>query len=121
MVNVDESTQKRDVWRWYWVVTFFFILAALIGWAPAYRVVILISFLQLAHSMFVNGSVASFPVQIRMVYFGVTLLGLVEAARFPVFLLLLAGTFMVAFLGRCRIALVLKRMPWNAERELRLN
>jgi hypothetical protein len=83
--------------------------------------VILISFLQLAHSLFVSGSLASFPAQIRLVYFCITLFGLVEGARFPVFVLLLAGTFMVAFLGRCGIALVLKRMPWNAERELSLN
>lgn len=121
MVTLDESAQGRDVWRWYWVVTFFFILAALLGWAPGYRVVILISLLQLAHSLFVNGSIASFPVQIRLVYFGITLLGLLEGVRFLVFVLLLAGTFTVAFLGRCGIALVLKRMPWNAERELRLN
>jgi hypothetical protein len=28
---------------------------------------------------------------------------------------------MVTFIGRCAIALVLKQMPWNRGRELRLN
>jgi len=68
-----------------------------------------------------NGSISTFPVQIRLVYLGVTLQGLWEAPRVYVFVLLLAGTFVVAAFGRCGIALVLKPMPWNRDRELQGN
>ncbi len=118
---MDGTPRSWDVWRWYWVITFVFIASALAGWLPGYGAVILISALQLGHSFLRNGSVASFPVQIRLVYFGVTLFGLWEGPRFYVYVLLLIGTFMVAFLGRCGIALILQRMPWNRSREVRLN
>jgi hypothetical protein len=121
MVTVNESITRRDIWWWYWVVTFFLILSAVVGWVPGYGLVILLSALQLGHSFTRNESFASFPVQIRLVYFGVTLFGLWQRPRLYVYALLLVGTFMVAFLGRCTIALVLKRMPWNQEREVRLN
>ena len=115
------TSQKYDIWWWYWVVTFVFIATAVSGWVLGYGLVILISALHLGHSFIRNGSVSSFPVQIRLVYFGVTLFGLWEGPRFYVYALLLLGTFMVAFLGRCGIAVILKRMPWNRGRELRLN
>ena len=118
---VVDPTSTRDVWWWYWVVTFVFIAAALTGWSAGFIVVILISAAQTAHSIFRNKSVLSFPVQIRLVYFGVTLFGLWVGPRLYVYALLLVGTFMVAFFGRCGIALVLKSMPWNRGREIRLN
>lgn len=113
------SARRQGVWWSYWVVTFLLIVAALSGWALGYGLVILVSALQLGHSFIRNGSVASFPVQIRLVYLGVTLFGLWEGRRFYVYALLLVGTILVAFLGRCSIALLLKRMPWNRGRELR--
>jgi hypothetical protein len=61
-----------------------------------------------------EGSAVAFPAQIRIVYCAFTLLGLVPALRVPVSAVLALGTFMVTFFGRCAIALVLQRMPWNA-------
>jgi len=66
-------------------------------------------------------SLASFPSQIRVVYFAFTLFGLWPALRFFIYMILLVGTVMVTFFGRCSIALVLKQMPWNRGREVRLN
>ena len=63
----------------------------------------------------------AFPVQIRLVYFVFTLFGLWPEVRLPIYLVLLVGTFMVTFFGRCAIGLALKQMPWNRGRELRLN
>jgi ABC-type anion transport system duplicated permease subunit len=116
-----DATSVKDPWWWYWVVTFVFIVAALAGWSSGYGVVILISAAQACHSILRNRSIASFPAQIRLVYFAVTLFGLWEGPRFYVFALLLVGTFMVAAFGRCAIALALKPMPWNRGREFRLN
>ena len=58
-------------------------------------------------------SLMAFDTQVRIVYFALTLLGLIEAIRFPFYILLLLGTFMVVAFDRCSIAFLLKKMPWN--------
>ncbi len=44
---------------------------------------------------------AAFPIQIRMVYFALTLFGLWPEVRWYLYLVLLVGTMMVTFFGRC--------------------
>ena len=63
---------------------------------------------------------AAWPVQVRLVYFAWSLLGLWPAARIVFYLLLLLGTIMGAFFGRCSISMILKVMSWNKGREVRL-
>ena len=118
---MTDPSQRRDIWWWYWAVTFVFIAAALLGWAPGYGLVMLISTFQLGHSILKNGAISAFPVQVRIVYLAVTLFGFWDGPRFWVFALLLIGTFMVVFMGRCGIALALKPMPWNKGREIRMD
>ncbi len=60
-----------------------------------------------------EGSLKAFPTQVRIAYFAITLFGLWVAIRFPLYVLILIGTIMVTFTGRCAIALALKVMPWN--------
>jgi len=55
----------------------------------------------------------AFTTQVRVLYFAVTLFAIWTAIRFPLFILLLLGTAMVTFTGRCILALMLKQMPWN--------
>jgi hypothetical protein len=62
----------------------------------------------------------AFPTQVRVVYFVLTLVGLWAAVRLPLYVVLLLGTIMVVFFGRCSIGLVLKQMPWNRDRAVRL-
>ena len=62
----------------------------------------------------------AFDTQVRIVYFALTLLGLIETIRFPLYILLLLGTFMVVAFNRCGIALFLKKMPWNKEPMVRI-
>ena len=104
------DTNKLD-W-WFWFITFVLIIVALFGWAPAFFAVMLISGIQVVYFAKKDGRWA-FTTQVRIFYFAVTLLGLWAAIRFPLFVLLLVGTAMVTFTGRCILALVLKRMPWN--------
>ena len=81
----------------------------------------LLSAAQVVYFLAQERSVSAFPTQIRIVYFAFTLFGLWPEPRRAVYLLLLIGTIMVTFFGRCAIALVLKRVPWNRGREVRLN
>ena len=111
----------RDISWWFWFVTLIFIVVALTGWLSGYYAVMVVSAIQIAYFVSRDHSLVTFPVQIRIVYFAFTLLGLSTTVRFPFYILLLIGTIMVTFLGRCSIALMLKHMPWNRERELRLS
>jgi len=56
-------------------------------------------------------SLVAFETQVRIVYFATTLFGFWPAARLYVFVLLLIGTFMVAFFDKCSIAMVIKKCP----------
>ena len=94
------KTNPADLRWWFWTVTLLFIVAAVAGWTPGYGIVIAISAAQVVYFLAQERSVSAFPTQIRIV---------------------LIGTIMVTFFGRCAIALVLKRVPWNRGREVRLN
>ena len=110
-----------DVRWWYWATTLAFIIAALAGWPPGYYFVIGISALQVLFFLAQEKSLTTFPMQIRIVYFALALFGLWPEVRLFIYIILLLGTIMVAFYGRCSIAFVLKYMPWNRGREVRLN
>jgi len=118
---MEFKINAKDVSWWFWALTLAFILIALMGWVPGYYVVMFISAIQVIYFFSREGSLMAFPVQIRIVYFALTLLGLWPTVRFPFFILLLLGTIMVTFFGQCSISLMLKHMPWNSKREVRLN
>jgi hypothetical protein len=115
------AINASDIRWWFWAATLAFVVAAVAGWTPGYYVVIGISTIQVLFFLGQEMSLAAFPVQIRVVYLALALFGLSPDARWLMYLLLLAGTVMVTFFGRCSIALVLKHMPWNRGREVRLN
>jgi hypothetical protein len=110
-----------DIRWWFWAVTLVFIIAALSGWMPGYYLVMAISAFQVLFFLAQEKSLSAFPTQIRIVYFAFTLFGLWPGVRVVIYVILLLGTIMVTFFGRCSIALVLKHMPWNRGREVRLN
>jgi len=109
---------KREEW-WLWAISLVLIGAALAGWRLGYPAVMALSAVQVAWFARSTGSLLSFPSQVRLVYFGLTLLGLLEPLRFWVFGVLAVGTLMVTLFDRCFIALVLKEMPWNPAEALR--
>ena len=115
------KTNTSDIRWWFWLVTLIFIIAALLGWSPAYYIVIAISLIQVIFFLVQEKSLSAYPVQIRIVYFLLTLFGLWPGVNFWIYLLLLLGTIMVTFFGRCFIAQILKWMPWNKNRQIQLN
>lgn len=110
-----------SVFWWFWTISLAFIIAAIAGWTPGYYVVMAVSAIQVIVFLVRERSVMAFPTQIRIVYFAWTLFGLWAAVRLPLYVLLLLGTIMVVFFGRCSIAMLLKPMPWNRNRAPRLN
>ncbi len=118
---MELKIKATDIRWWFWATTLLFIIAAVVGWTPGYYVVMIISAVQVLFFLSQEKSLSSFPSQIRVVYFAFTLFGLWPEVRFFIYIILLLGTVMVTFFGRCSIALVLKHMPWNRGREVRLN
>ena len=110
---MELAIKTREIEWWFWAVTLAFIIFALIGWIPSYYIVMAISGIQILYFAQKEGGLMAFPTQVRIVYFAFTLFGLWAAARFPLYVVLLIGTIMVTFTGRCFIALMLKAMPWN--------
>ena len=110
---MELAIKTREIEWWFWAVTLAFIIFALIGWIPGYYIVMAISGIQILYFAQKEGDFKAFPTQVRILYFAFTLLGLWTAVRFPFYIVLLIGTIMVTFTGRCFIALVLKVMPWN--------
>ena len=107
--------EARKIDWWFWAITLIFIVFAVSGWDIAYNIVIIISAIQIIYFAFIQKSIFSFDTQVRIVYFAFTLTGLSATLRLPFYILLLIGTIMVVFWGRCGIALVLRKMPWNKE------
>ena len=118
---MELKTNTSDVRWWFWAITLVFIVATVAAVPWAHLVVIAISALQVVYFVAQEKSLSAFPTQIRVVYFLFTLFGLWPQTRLPIYLVLLLGTVMVTFFGRCAIALVLKQMPWNHGRDVRLN
>lgn len=118
---MELKIKMADFRWWFWAITLVFIVVALIGWTPGYYVVMGISAVQVLYFLAQEKSMIAFPSQIRVIYFGLTLFGLWAEVRFVMYALLLLGTIMVTFFERCSIALILQHMPWNRERQVRLN
>jgi predicted membrane metal-binding protein len=118
---MELKINASDIRWWFWAITLVFIIAAIAGWEPGYYVVMAISAVQVLFFLAQEKSLVTFPSQIRVVYFAFTLFGLWPEVRLYIYIILLLGTVMVTFFGRCSIALVLKHMPWNRGREVRLN
>lgn len=118
-MNFRISPKSAD-W-WLWLVTWAFIVAALLGWMPAYPSVVAISLANLVAKAIEKRGVTAFAVQTRAVYCLLTLPGLWPELRFWWYLALLVGTTMVVFFDRCTIAIVLRRAPWNRDRSLQLD
>jgi hypothetical protein len=117
-MKLQIELQKID-W-WYWTITLIFIGAAIGGWVLSYYIVMILSGIQIVHFKTRLKSLVAFDTQVRIVYFVFTLIGFVESIKFPAYILLFIGTFMVVAFNRCGIAILLKRMPWNKKETVQI-
>jgi len=112
---------KSREW-WYWALTLVCMVAGLaFNYLPGeqsaqlsaygFYGVILISMVQTIEYIFLKGAFA-FPSQVREVYTLFVIIALFDPTRI-FYWMLLVGTIMVTFVGRCIIARVLVMMPWN--------
>ena len=113
---------KSREW-WYWALTLVCMVTGLVFHyiegeqsaqlsAYGFYGVIIISMVQTIEYVLLKGATA-FPSQVREVYTAFVIIALFDPTRIFYWMLLL-GTVMVTFVGRCIIARVLVMMPWNS-------
>lgn len=105
----------NDIGWWFSAIILVFIVVALVGWTPSYFAVVIMSGLQVVYFTWRERSLVTLPSQVRIVYFVITLLGLLAPLRIPAYVFLLIGTIMVVLFDRCSIEFMLKLIPWNKD------
>ena len=104
---------------WYWLGTAA-LLAASLGRLPgALSAVLILCVAQTLHFRLSEGSIAAFPVQVRLAYLALLLAGLWEPLR-AIHWIQFVGTMALVLTGYCLTARALSLMPWNREQPLSL-
>ncbi len=96
---------------WYWCIAAGLIAASLY-WPAAFPFAVAFCVFQAAHFLVREGSPRAFPVQLRVAYLGMLLLG-----AWPPFWLThwvqLVGTLVFVSVNYCLLSRILVLMPWN--------
>jgi hypothetical protein len=104
---------------WYWLVTDCLLTGGLAGWPWGGYPVIAVTIIQVAHYLARERHIAAFPVQVRLAYLLLLVLGMYPVLGL-VHWLQFAGTTAVVAVGYCPLARILVLMPWNRRRRLTL-
>ncbi|MEW6332378.1 MAG: hypothetical protein AB1560_13055 [Pseudomonadota bacterium] len=104
--------QYRHVSWWYWLATIPLLIAGLSGRNEAFYWAMVLTAMQWIHFGLRDLSLTSFPVQVRMGYLALLVLGQWGPAYF-IYYIQLAGTSAMVLFGYCPLARFLSLMPWN--------
>jgi hypothetical protein len=107
---------ERAIYR-YWLVTDTFLATGLLFWPPALYLAMAVTLLHGVHFLLHSPQVTAFPMQVRIGYLGLLIIG--QATFFGwVNWVQLAGTTALLTTGYCPLARILCLMPWNRNRAL---
>jgi hypothetical protein len=107
----------RETDWWYWLVTDGLLIGHLAGWRWGAWPVIALTLIQAVHYLHRERRVMAFPVQVRLGYLLLLVLGTIPPLGF-IHWVQLAGTTAVVTVGYCPLARILALMPWNRRRPL---
>ena len=110
------SRLKEMDW-WYWLVTDGLLIGSLADWRWGTSPVIALTVIQAVHYLHRERRIMAFPVQVRMGYLLLLLLGTIAPLGF-IHWIQLAGTTAVVTVGYCPLARILALMPWNRRQPL---
>ncbi len=102
---------NTTVW-WYWVATAILLIGVVAGNAESLQTVIVLNAIQVIHFIFREKNLIAFPVQVRLVYFGLLFLAQLPF-MFWIFWWQLIGTSAMVLFGYCFLARCLALLPWN--------
>jgi hypothetical protein len=108
---------NRETHWWYWAVTDVLLAGGLWSWPPRFWPVIGLTLVQVLHYLGRERSLSAFPVQVRMAYLGLLLLGQWDPFYF-VYWVQLTGTTAMVLVDYCALARFLSLMPWNRREPL---
>jgi hypothetical protein len=104
--------QYRHVSWWYWLATIPMLVAGLSGRNEAFYWAMTLTAVQWVHFALRDRRLTSFPVQVRMGYLGLLVLGQWDPFHF-IYYIQLAGTSAMVLFGYCPLARFMSLMPWN--------
>jgi len=102
---------------WYWLVTDGLLIGNLVGWRWGALPVITLTVIQAVHYLHRERRIMAFPVQVRLGYLLLLVLGTIAPLGF-IHWVQLAGTTAVVTVGYCPLARILALMPWNRRQPL---
>jgi hypothetical protein len=102
---------------WYWLVTDGLLIGSVAGWRWGAYPVITLTVIQAVHYLIRERRIAAFPVQVRLGYLLLLVLGMYPPLGF-IHWIQLAGTTAVVTFGYCPLARIMVLMPWNCSRPL---
>jgi hypothetical protein len=103
---------RRDLAWWYWLCTGLALGAGLVGWRFGVPTAIALTVLQGLHFGFRARSAIAFPVQVRLFYIVLLVIGLFPPLG-AVHWAQLGGTAILLAFGYCPNARMLSLLPWN--------
>jgi hypothetical protein len=112
--------QYRNISWWYWLAMALLLAFGLSAWEPAFVWAIVLGAMQSVHFLLREGRPGAFPVQVRLAYLGLLLLGQWEPLQF-IYWIQLAGTWAMVLFGYCPLARFLSLMPWNRTQRFSLS
>ena len=104
--------QIRHISWWYWLATVGLLGVTLSGWTAGIYYAMALAAWQYLHFARRDRSPVSLAAQVRLVYFGILVLGQWEPFHF-VYCLQLVFTTVLVLAGYCPLARTLALMPWN--------
>lgn len=104
------------IWR-YWVLTVVLLYVGVGGYEPAFLAAIALSCVQVVHFQMREGSVAAFPVQVRIGFLLWLVIAQVPSLQWLYWVPVLGTTASVLF-DYCPLARALSLAPWNRREPL---
>lgn len=104
----------KELGWWYWFATACLLTAGVAGYADGFLLAIGLTAFQLAHFAMREGSLAAFPVQVRIGYLLFLLVALPEPMRL-LYWVPVVGTWVQLIFGYCTMARCVSLLPWNRD------
>ncbi len=108
------SSRVRTWAWWYWLLMLPCLAWELAGQPYGAETAIGLGLVQILHFLFRHRSLAAFPLQVRVGYLLLLLLGLWPPLAF-IYLIQLAGTTAMVVANYCFLARCLSLLPWNRQ------
>jgi hypothetical protein len=112
-------TTIHDLAWWYWFLTAGFLGAGLFGWPAGTFLAMVLSAVMIVHVVWLTREVTAFPVQVRVAYLAMLIVGLWGPLQW-IHWILLGGMTARILAGYCLLARILSLAPWNLRQPLSL-